>query len=132
MLKEWRPEYFSYMRIVFLILVLHTPSLRSMKMVEEMSLMELVIATAGVLLSMLLLFSLCCLCMKLSDLKLKFHIMRIAKKKGIEIDEDMLEPKNKSHSPQANENCTIMVPDIIWVDPWVDMLSSSLEDGWSN
>lgn len=48
-----------------------------------------------------------------SDLKLKSYVVEMAKKKGIKVDLDKLEPKYKPcQSPQLNENCTIMIPDV--------------------
>ncbi|KAJ8720781.1 hypothetical protein PYW08_006246 [Mythimna loreyi] len=77
------------------------------------SLMDMVFTTLGVLLSMAMLSCLCCICMKFSDLKLKSYVVEMAKKKGIKVDLDKLEPKYKPcQSPQLNENCTIMIPDV--------------------
>ncbi|CAD0203511.1 unnamed protein product [Chrysodeixis includens] len=77
------------------------------------SLMDMVITTLGVLITMAMLSCLCCLCMKFSDLKLKAYIVEMAKKKGIKVDMDKLEPKYQPClSPHANENCTIMIPDV--------------------
>ncbi|XP_045453587.1 uncharacterized protein LOC123662838 [Melitaea cinxia] len=77
----------------------------------DMSLLETVITTFGVLLTMALLSCLCCICMKFSDLKLQRYIMEMAKRKGIHIDVEKLDP-NRTRSPLANENCTIIVPDV--------------------
>ncbi|KAJ8728818.1 hypothetical protein PYW07_006514 [Mythimna separata] len=77
------------------------------------SLMDMVLTTLGVLLTMAMLSCLCCICMKFSDLKLKSYVVEMAKKKGLKVDLDKLEPKYKQcQSPQLNENCTIMIPDV--------------------
>ncbi|KAG6446904.1 hypothetical protein O3G_MSEX004651 [Manduca sexta] len=77
------------------------------------SLLDMVITTACVLVSMIILSCLCCLCMKFSDLKLKYYVVEMAKKKGIKVDLDELERKPPDcQSPLANESCTIMVPDV--------------------
>ncbi|KAF9408131.1 hypothetical protein HW555_012105 [Spodoptera exigua] len=80
------------------------------------SLMDMVITTVGVLLTMALLSCLCCICMKFSDLKLKSYVIEMAKKRGVKMDIDKLEHKYKScQAPNLNENCTIVVPDVVYV-----------------
>uniref|UniRef100_A0A2A4J5R4 Uncharacterized protein n=1 Tax=Heliothis virescens TaxID=7102 RepID=A0A2A4J5R4_HELVI len=77
------------------------------------SLMDMVLTTLGVLLGMAMLSCVCCICMKCSDLKMKSYVKEMAKKKGIKVDLDKLDPKYKAcESPQLNENCTIMIPDV--------------------
>ncbi|CAH2087986.1 unnamed protein product [Euphydryas editha] len=78
----------------------------------DMSLLETVITSFGVLLTMVLLSCLCCLCMKYSDLKMQRYIVETAKRKGINLDVEKLDPNYRTQSPLANENCTIMVPNV--------------------
>ncbi|XP_045778699.1 uncharacterized protein LOC123876468 [Maniola jurtina] len=75
-------------------------------------LMDMVYTTAGVMLVMLLLICLCCVFMKISDLKLQRYIVQTAKQKGLNVDLDKLNPRYRPQSPHAHENCTIMVPDV--------------------
>ncbi|CAH0719070.1 unnamed protein product, partial [Brenthis ino] len=78
----------------------------------DLSSMELVITTFCVLVTMVLLCCLCCLCMKLSDLKMRHYIVETAKKRGLNVEMEKLDPKYIEKSPSANENCTIIVPEV--------------------
>ncbi|KAI8440996.1 hypothetical protein MSG28_009273 [Choristoneura fumiferana] len=72
-------------------------------------LLDTVIMTLGVLITMALLSCLCCICMKLS------YILETADRKGIQIDIDKLDLKHASQPPQASEVCTVIIPDVVIV-----------------
>ncbi|CAG9571802.1 unnamed protein product [Danaus chrysippus] len=78
---------------------------------EDNSLLDMVITTVGVIITMALLSCLCCLCMKLSDLKMQRYILEMANKNGVKIDLDKLDSK-KPQPQEVNETCTIMIPDV--------------------
>lgn len=78
----------------------------------DSSLMDMVVTTLGVLIAMALLSCLCCLCMKLSDLRLRACVVEMAKKKGMPVDLDKVDSQHNCDSPLSKENCTIMVPDV--------------------
>lgn len=47
-----------------------------------------------------------------SDLKMRHYIVETAKKQGVNVDMEKLDPKYIGQSPSANENCTIIVPEV--------------------
>lgn len=45
-------------------------------------------------------------------MKMQRYIVRTAKKRGLNVDLEKLDPKYAGRSPSTNENCTIIVPDV--------------------
>ncbi|GBP38348.1 hypothetical protein EVAR_36300_1 [Eumeta japonica] len=77
-----------------------------------LTLMDFIITTLGTFLVMTLLCCLCCISMKLSDLRMQRYILDMAKSKGVKVDIDTLNAKRSAQSPLANEHCTIIVPEV--------------------
>ncbi|CAH4034957.1 unnamed protein product [Pieris brassicae] len=74
---------------------------------------EYLITTLGTFLIVALVCCICCFCMKISDMKLRNYILELAKKRNINVDLEKLKPTNTTcQSPYANENCTIVIPDV--------------------
>ncbi|CAK1542652.1 unnamed protein product [Leptosia nina] len=82
-------------------------------MSEDNGDIEYLITTLGAFLLLALVCCICCFCMKLSDMKLRNYILELAKKRNVNVDLEKLKPSNTAcQSPYANENCTIVVPDV--------------------
>ncbi|CAG4961050.1 unnamed protein product [Colias eurytheme] len=78
----------------------------------DISGIDYMITTLGAFLMLAFVCCLCCFCMKLSDMKMRNYILELAKKKNVNVDLEKLKPRNTCQSPHANENCTIMIPDV--------------------